>query len=157
MSVHHLPLEPVPPPARELWDGEETVMAEAKDAGRRAADWIRALPLPVDSWVRGALADAVEDAIAHLDPGDHDDIDEDGLAVEGRGGLPEDAENTLDGLIFDMPQMPPALSASQQIALLAIVHCARHIPRLLANDPGTVIEGGELITLCRLLDSAART
>ncbi|XIE81653.1 hypothetical protein AB6O49_34830 [Streptomyces sp. SBR177] len=59
-----------------------------------------------------------------------------------------------------MPRPRPAsrgISAAQQIALLAIVHCARHIPRLLANDPGTVIEDGELAALCRLLDSAART
>ncbi|MEU7032020.1 hypothetical protein AB0A60_35645 [Streptomyces sp. NPDC046275] len=152
-----MPHDPAPPTAREPWDGEEMVLAEANAAGRRAADWIRALPLPADSWVRGALADAVEDAMAHLDPGDRDDIDEYGRAVEGRGGLPEGTENTLDGLIFDMPQASLVLSAAQQIALLAIVHCARHIPRLLANDPGTVIEDGELAALCRLLDSAART
>jgi len=156
MSLHHLPLEPVPAP-RELWEDEPVVLAEAAAAGRRAADWIRALPEGAGSWIRGPLADAVQDAMAHLDPGDHDDLGTDGLAYEGRGGLSEATESTLGGLIYALPQASPALSAPQQTALLAIVHCVSGIPRLLANDPGAVFEDGQLTALCRILDFAART
>ncbi|MET9954477.1 hypothetical protein ABZ135_23440 [Streptomyces sp. NPDC006339] len=153
MSLHHLLPPPDEPEPREPWPGEEEALAQAAAAGRRAAAWIRKLPHPPgDTWITGRLPDAVEDALTSLDPGD-----ETALAPDARGGLPETTEQTLAGLIYAMPEASACLTPEQQIALLAIVHCAAGIPRLLANDPGTVITDGELAALCKVLDFATRT
>ncbi|MEV4940723.1 hypothetical protein [Streptomyces zaomyceticus] len=146
------------PPAVELeprvpWAGEQEALAQAAAAGRRAAAWIRNLPLPPsEPWIVGSLADAVEEAMATLDPGD-----ETWVAETGRGGLSETTEETLNGLIYAMPEVSAWLTAEQQLALLGITHCVSGIPKLLANDPGTVIEGGGLAALCATLDVACRT
>ncbi|MFD3729471.1 hypothetical protein [Streptomyces sp. NPDC058671] len=47
-----------------------------------------------------------------------------------------------------------ALPAHQRVALFAVVHCVQGIPKALANDPGTVIEGGDLTAVCAVIDSA---
>ncbi|MFE1500066.1 hypothetical protein ACFW89_33925, partial [Streptomyces albidoflavus] len=45
------PLEPVAEPEeREPWQGEAEALAEAAVVGRRAADWIRSLPLQAGAW-----------------------------------------------------------------------------------------------------------
>ncbi|MEU6621893.1 hypothetical protein ABZ926_14105 [Streptomyces litmocidini] len=87
-----------------------------------------------------------------LDPGDEDRLD-----GTGRGGLSETTEETLNGLIYAMPEVSAWLTPAQQLALLGIVHGVSGIPKLLANDPGTLIEGGGLIALCTVLDVACRT
>ncbi|MFH8574729.1 hypothetical protein OHB11_02705 [Streptomyces zaomyceticus] len=38
--------------------------------------------------------------------------------------------------------------------MFAVVHCVQGIPKSLANDPGTVIEGGDLTAACPIIDSA---
>ncbi|MFC8765804.1 hypothetical protein ACFUAG_34495 [Streptomyces sp. NPDC057193] len=46
------PLEPVAEAEeREPWQGEAEALAEAAAAGRRAADWIRSLPLAAGAWI----------------------------------------------------------------------------------------------------------
>ncbi|MFD3998950.1 hypothetical protein [Streptomyces sp. NPDC058583] len=95
------PLEPVAEPEeREPWQGEAEALAEAAAVGRRAADWIRALPLPAGAWISGPLADAVEEAMTSLNPADCDDIDRNRY-----GGVSASARKRLDGLIyaFDKP------------------------------------------------------
>ncbi|GGU16972.1 hypothetical protein [Streptomyces lateritius] len=85
LSLHHLPTATAPtaPDPREPWTGEKEALATGAAAGKRAAAWIRALP-PGDPWIVGALADAVEDAVTTLDPGDETALDPD-----ARGGLSE--------------------------------------------------------------------
>ncbi|MFG2840803.1 hypothetical protein ACGFYE_38040 [Streptomyces zaomyceticus] len=135
------------------WTGEQEVLAQAAAAGRSAAAWIRSLPLPPsETWIVGPLADAVEAAMATLDPGD-----EDWVGGTGRGGLTESTEETLNGLVFAMPEASAWLAPEQQLALLGITHYVSGIPKLLANDPGTAIEGGGLAALCTALDDACQT
>ncbi|MER5966811.1 hypothetical protein [Streptomyces sp. NPDC002057] len=136
------------PEEREHWRGETEALAEAAAVGRRAAEWIRALPLPAEAWICAPLADAVEEAMTSLNPADCDDIDR-----RGHGGVSESARTRLDGLIYGIAEMEP-LSAEQRIALFAVVHCVQGIPKSLANDPGTVIEGGDLTAVCAIIDSA---
>lgn len=137
------------PELREPWPGEELVLAEAVAAGRRAAAWIRSLPVPPgETWIVGPLADAVEITMSSLDPGDCDDIDR-----EGSAGVPEGVAETLRGLIFCVGPVSPWLAPEQQVALLAVVHCVSGIPRLLANDPGTVL-ARDLPALCAVIDFA---
>ncbi|MFD3729472.1 hypothetical protein [Streptomyces sp. NPDC058671] len=91
--------DPLAQPVRaEPWRGEAEALAEAAAVGRRAADWIRALPCPAGSWICGPLADAVEEAMSTLDPADCDDLDR-----HGHGGVSESARARLDGLIYGMP------------------------------------------------------
>ncbi|MFJ5142770.1 hypothetical protein [Streptomyces sp. NPDC088707] len=169
MTLHYLPAaaeqgpEPVPGEVpffvraepvgneleeREPWRGEAEALSEAAAVGRRAADWIRALPLPPEAWICAPLADAVEEAMTSLDPADCDDTDR-----HGPGGISESARTRLDGLIYGIAEMKP-LSPEQRIALFAVVHCVQGIPKSLANDPGTVIEGGDLLAVCAIIDSA---
>ncbi|WP_190160982.1 hypothetical protein [Streptomyces litmocidini] len=142
------------PGEREPWQGEAEALADAAAVGRRAAEWIRALPLPLPggAWICGPLADAVEEAMAALDPADCDDADR-----SGHGGVSESARQRLDGLVHDVAAMAP-LTTAQKTALFAVVHCAQGIPKALANDPGTVI-GADLAAVCEIirgvLDGAA--
>ncbi|MFJ6355003.1 hypothetical protein ACIQKB_36800 [Streptomyces sp. NPDC092046] len=147
---------PEPPPypedERRLVEGavqERAVLAEAAAAGQRAAEWMRALPLPPSSWVRGVLADAVEEAMGTLDP-----ADEDGVDGYGQGGVRDSVQETLDGLIYCLADTSPHLTPQQQAALLAVVACVRGIPRLLANHGWSVVHGGGLTGLCKVIDSA---
>ncbi|WP_225804296.1 hypothetical protein [Streptomyces sp. NK15101] len=154
MFLHRLPPpSAVEPEPRVPWTGEQEALAQAAAAGLRAAAWIRNLPLPPsETWIVGPLADAVEDAMTTLDPGD-----ETWVEGTGRGGLSEATEETLNGLIYVMPEVSAWLTPEQQLALLGIAHCVSGIPKLLATDPGTVIEGGGLAALCTVLDVACRT
>ncbi|MEU0382719.1 hypothetical protein ABZ093_36370 [Streptomyces cyaneofuscatus] len=73
MTIAYLPLPADDVPPYEPWAGEPEVLAEAAEAGRRAAAWIRSLPAapaprPVGTWIAGVLPAAVEAAMASLDP-----------------------------------------------------------------------------------------
>ncbi|MFJ6354829.1 hypothetical protein ACIQKB_35900 [Streptomyces sp. NPDC092046] len=155
LSAEHRNLpEPPPDPDEERLLAEEAereraVLAEAAAAGRRAAQWMRALPLPSGHWVRGALADAVEEAMRTLDPADQDDIGRD-----GHGGVRESVRETLGGLIYCLADTSRHLSPRRQAALLAVVSCVRDVPRLLASEPWGVFHHGGLTALCRVIDSA---
>lgn len=142
------PLFGAVPEQREPWQGEAERLAEAAAAGRRAAQWIRSLPLSGEAWICGPLADAVEEAMTSLDPADCDDIDR-----YGHAGVPEPARHQLEALIFRIADTAP-LTARQQAALLAVVHCVQGLARLLANDPGTTIEDGELTAVCAAITNA---
>ncbi|MFE7116552.1 hypothetical protein ACFU99_14185 [Streptomyces sp. NPDC057654] len=98
------------------------------------------------------LADAVEAAMMALDPGDRDDVDR-----EGKGGVGDSTMVTLAGLPYAVPQAAHWLTSDQQVDLLAVVAVVSGILRLLANDPHTVIEDGELGRMCVILDHAARS
>ncbi|MFJ9576237.1 hypothetical protein ACIRQF_07620 [Streptomyces sp. NPDC101191] len=154
MFLSHLPSpSAVKPEPRVPWSGEQEALAQAAAAGRRAAAWVRNLPLPAsETWIVGPLADAIEDAMTSLDPGDETWVD-----GTGRGGLSQPTEETLNSLIYAMPEAATWLTCEQQLALLGIAHCVSGIPKLLANDPGTVIESGGLAALCRALDIGCRT
>ncbi|WP_331757179.1 hypothetical protein OG582_40100 (plasmid) [Streptomyces anulatus] len=81
-----------PDSPRELWEGEAEALAGAAEAGRRAAAWMRALPVPEtggrpERWVVGELADAVERAMSALEPGDCDRVGPDCVAVDGGVGV----------------------------------------------------------------------
>ncbi|WP_405861809.1 hypothetical protein OG361_40400 [Streptomyces sp. NBC_00090] len=52
-----------------------------------------------------------------------------------------------------MAEMAP-LAAHQRVALCAMVHCVQGLPKALANDPGTVIEDGDLTAVCAVIDNA---
>ncbi|MFJ8664038.1 hypothetical protein [Streptomyces sp. NPDC093795] len=52
-----------------------------------------------------------------------------------------------------MAELAP-LAADQRVALCAVVHCVQGLPKTLANDPGTVIEDGDLAAVCAVIDSA---
>ncbi|AJF70307.1 hypothetical protein [Streptomyces vietnamensis] len=138
------------PGEREPWKGEAEALAEAAAVGRRAAEWIRALPLPLPdgAWICGPLADAVEEAMTTLDPADCDDADR-----FGHGGVSESARQRLDGLVYDVAAVV-SLTAAQKTALFAVIHCVQGTPKSLANDPGTVIERGDLAAVCEIIRSA---
>ncbi|KOU38083.1 hypothetical protein ADK54_30295 [Streptomyces sp. WM6378] len=57
MTILNLPAEQADTAPRELWEGEAEGLAEAAAAvGRRAADWVRYLPVPVtDRWTGARL------------------------------------------------------------------------------------------------------
>ncbi|MFG2220081.1 hypothetical protein ACGFN1_35610 [Streptomyces sp. NPDC048685] len=44
----------------------------------------------------------------------------------------------------------------QQVRLLAAAATVSGIPRLLASDPGTAIEGGQVPRMCAILDHTTR-
>ncbi|MFC8957370.1 hypothetical protein ACFT8P_32735 [Streptomyces sp. NPDC057101] len=137
------PPEPVAEPEeREPWQGEAEALAEAEAVGRRAAAWVRSLPLPAGAWISGPLADAVEEAMTGLDLADCDDI-----GHRGHAGVSESARERLNGLIYAMAETVP-LAAHQKVALFAVVHWVQGLPQTLANDPGTVFEGGGLAAVC---------
>ncbi|PVC80381.1 hypothetical protein DBP19_36635 [Streptomyces sp. CS090A] len=144
-----------------MWEGEPEALAEAAAAGRRAAAWMRALPvpedggLPVGDWIVGGLADAVEKAMGALDPGDCDGM-VDGKVFEGTSGVDAATMETLSGLPFALPQSADWLSPDEQIRLLAVVGTVTATVPLLANDPGTVIMRGELSRMCAILTHATR-
>ncbi|MFB7031029.1 MULTISPECIES: hypothetical protein [unclassified Streptomyces] len=130
---------------------EAQALAQAADTGRRAAAWMRALPLPDGAWIRGPLADAVEEALAGLDLDDHD-----GPERYGRAGVSESARTQLGGLPYAVADTAP-LTEPQQTALFALVHGVQGIPKIIANDPWGVIRNGELAALCAIIDGATRT
>ncbi|MFB7356023.1 hypothetical protein [Streptomyces gardneri] len=145
--------EPEPAPEEERIRAqeaahEEKVLAEAAAVGLREAEWMRTLPLPDGAWIRGPLADAVEEAMSGLDPEDHDDPDR-----YGHGGVSESARTRLDGLVYDVAETS-TLTAAQRVALFAVVHCVRGIPQTLANDPWVVVQRGDLSALCGIIGRA---
>lgn len=75
---------------RELSPVEEKALVETAAAGRRAAEWIRGLPLPDGAWIRGPLAGAMEEAMSSLDPADRDDA-----TRYGQGGMSDAARERL--------------------------------------------------------------
>ncbi|MFE0737403.1 hypothetical protein [Streptomyces sp. NPDC058855] len=149
--------EPATPEAEPAPDLEEEAfqahvaraLEEAADTGRRAAAWMRALPLPAGSWIAGPLADAVEEAMTGLNPEDHDDLDR-----YGHAGVSESARTRLDGLPYAVTETTP-LTPQQTSALFALVHCVQGIPKTLANDPRGVIRNGDLAALCAIINDAA--
>ncbi|UZI33454.1 hypothetical protein [Streptomyces sp. VB1] len=110
----------------------------------------------MERWVVGELADAVERAMGALDPGGCDRMDRDGAAVDGGGGVDAAAVADLAGLPFALLEVAGWLSSGQQVRLLAAVGTVTAIVRLLANDPGSAIEHGELSRMCAILAYAAR-
>ncbi|MFB7030914.1 MULTISPECIES: hypothetical protein [unclassified Streptomyces] len=148
--------EPEPDPEEEALraaeaDQEAKALAQVADTGRRAAAWMRALPLLDGSWIRGPLADAVEEALTGLDLDDHDDIDR-----YGHAGISESARTRLDSLVYSVADTAP-LAETQRSALFALIHVVQGIPKVLANDPWGVIRRGELAALCAIIDGATRT
>ncbi|MGA5873992.1 hypothetical protein [Streptomyces cinereoruber] len=129
---------------------EAQALAQAADTGRRAAAWMRALPLPDGAWIRGPLADAVEEALTGLDLNDHDDLDR-----YGHAGVSESARTELDSLAFSVADIAP-LPEAQRTALFALIHSAQSIPKALANDPWGGVRRGELAALCGIIDSVTR-
>ncbi|MFJ6354820.1 hypothetical protein ACIQKB_35855 [Streptomyces sp. NPDC092046] len=156
MTITRLPRYEPPAPQEDSLTAEESaeraeVLAQAARTGRSAAEWMRALPLAPGDWVAGPLADAVEAAMSMLDPDDRDDVD-----GYGQSGVSESVRETLGGLIYCLADTSPQLSPQQQAALVAVVSCVRDIPRALANDPQAVIYGGELTTLCTVIEYAIK-
>ncbi|MCX4482383.1 hypothetical protein OG890_00215 [Streptomyces anulatus] len=144
-----------------MWEREAEALAGAAEAGRRAAAWMRALPVPEtggrpERWVVGELADAVESAMGALDPGDCDRMGPDGVAVDGGGGVDAATMAELAGFPFALPETAGWLSPDQQVRLLAVVGTVTAAVRVLANDPVSVIEHGELSRMCAILTHAAR-
>lgn len=141
-------------------DGEPEVLAEAAEAGRRAAAWIRSLPAPsarrpVGAWLAGALPDAVEAAMESLDPAQCDRMAPDGRLVEGNGGVEAGTMSTLTVVpcvLSDADWLTP----DQHIRLLAVASITTGIARLLADDPGTAILHGLVARMCATLDHATR-
>ncbi|MEV7165847.1 relaxase domain-containing protein [Streptomyces microflavus] len=75
----------------EPWAGEPEVLAEAAEAGRRAAAWIRSLPAPpvsspVGTWLARTLPDAGEAAMSSRDPAQCDRRGPGGRLIEGTAG-----------------------------------------------------------------------
>ncbi|MFF2231237.1 hypothetical protein [Streptomyces anulatus] len=146
---------------RALWEREAEALAGAAEAGRRAAAWMRALPVPEAGgrpkrWIVGELADAVERAMGTLDPADCDRMGPDGEAVDGAGGVDAATMADLAGLPFALPEAAIWLSPDQQLRLLAVVATVTAAVRPLANDPGAAIIHGELSRICAILTYAAR-
>ncbi|MFJ9656207.1 hypothetical protein [Streptomyces microflavus] len=163
MTITHLPASAGPPddvPLYEPWAGEPEVLAEAAEAGRRAAAWIRSLPAapaprPVGTWLAGALPDAVEAAMGSLDPAQCDRMGPDGRLVEGNGGVDAGTLSTLTVVpcvLSDADWLTP----DQHIRLLAVASITTGIARLLADDPGTAILHGLVARMCATLDHATR-
>ncbi|GAA2778517.1 hypothetical protein [Streptomyces showdoensis] len=144
-------LEPPPDPEEaavlaEEAEYEQRVLAGAAAAGRRAAAWMRGLPLPPGDWVRGPLAEAVEEVMTTLDPT--------GADRDVRGCGQDHAREVLDGLLRYLADAAPILSPRERTGLLAVVSCVRGVPRLLADDPHGVLHRGRLAAVCSLIDSA---
>ncbi|MFJ7416749.1 hypothetical protein ACIQWZ_39060 [Streptomyces sp. NPDC098077] len=163
MTLSHSPA-PVPVSAGssyETWKGESEALAEAGVAGRRAAAWLRGLPVPESvgrpqRWVVAELADAVEWAMGSLDPGDCDRMGADGVVVDGGGGVDAATMAHLAGLPFALPETAGWLSLDQQVRLLAVVGTVTAIVRLLAHDPESFVEHGGLSRMCVVPTYAAR-
>ncbi|MFD7978776.1 hypothetical protein [Streptomyces sp. NPDC059071] len=126
---------------------EAAELEAAAAAGRRAADWLRALPGPAGSWV-GDVADAVEQAMSGLDPDDRDTA-----AAWGLGGVTEGLRGRLD--VTYALAGADWLTARQTAAVLAVTACVLAIPKVLANDPAAALEH-DLEVLCDVLDAATR-
>ncbi|MFB6908039.1 hypothetical protein ACFCWB_27575 [Streptomyces bacillaris] len=160
MTISHLPAAPVPAvPPYEPWEGEAAALAVAAEAGRRAAAWVRSLPVPpvpcpVGAWLAGELPEAIETAMSALDPQDCDGRSPDGTLVEGAGGVDEETMSTLAAVPCVVPEAV-WLTPDQQARLLAVTSAVTGAVRLLAEDPGTAILHGLLARLCAVLDHAA--
>ncbi|MFE7113468.1 hypothetical protein ACFU98_47800 [Streptomyces sp. NPDC057575] len=76
------------------------------------------------------------------------------MEQHGKGGIDDDTAETLAGLTYTMPETAHWLTLDQQVRLLAVVAAVPGIPRLLANDPGTAIEDGQVARMCATLDHA---
>lgn len=142
----------------ELWEGEEAALAAAAAAGRRAAAWIRSLPgapdpCPVGAWLAGELPEAVETATASLTPEECDRMDSYGVMSDGTGGLDEVTRSKLAAVLCAV-QDAPWLTPDQQIRLVVVASLVTGAARLLAQDPGTAIEHGQLDRMWPLLDHA---
>ncbi|MEV0888520.1 hypothetical protein AB0J03_32525 [Streptomyces microflavus] len=161
MTIAYLPGPPDDVPPYEPWAGEPEVLAEAAEAGRRAATWIRSLPAPpvpspVGTWLTRTLPDAVEAAMGSLDPAQCDRRGPDGRLIEGTGGVDAGTVSTL-AIVPCVLSDADWLTPDQHIRLLAVASVTTGIARLLADDPGTAILHGLLARMCATLDHAART
>lgn len=133
-------------------------MAAAAAAGRRVAAWVRSLPgaptaCPVGAWLAGELPEAIEKVTASLTPEECDRMDSYGVMSDGTGGLDEVTRSEL-AAVACVVQDAPWLTADQQIRLVAVASLVAGAARLLAQDPGTAIEHGQLDRMWALLDHA---
>ncbi|WP_405187300.1 hypothetical protein OG582_39895 (plasmid) [Streptomyces anulatus] len=91
-----------------------------------------------------------------LEPGDCDRVGPDGVAVDGGGGVDAATMAELAGFPFALPETAGWLSPDQQVRLLAVVGTVTAAVRVLANDPVSVIEHGELSRMCAPPGGSAR-
>ncbi|WP_329345256.1 hypothetical protein [Streptomyces microflavus] len=160
MTIACLPGPPDDVPPYEPWAGEPEVLAEATEAGRRAAAWIRSLPAPpalspVGTWLATTLPGAVESATGSLDPAQCDRRGPDGRLIEGNGGVDAGTTSTLavvPCVLSDVDWLTP----DQHLRLMAVASVVTGIARLLADDPGTAILHGQVTRMCATLDHATR-
>ncbi|MYW10273.1 hypothetical protein GT034_18235 [Streptomyces sp. SID2563] len=158
MTTSHLPARSPEDVPSELWECEEEALAAAAAAGRRAAAWVRSLPgaptaCPVGAWLAGELPETIETATASLTPEECDRMDPSGVMIDGTGGVDEVTSSALLAVPC-VVQDAPWLTAEQQIRLVAVASLVAGAARLLAQDPGTAIEHGQLDRMWALLDHA---
>ncbi|MGZ2362383.1 hypothetical protein LRE75_38005 [Streptomyces sp. 372A] len=158
MTTSHLPARSPEDVPSELWEGEEEALAAAAAAGRRAAAWVRSLPgaptaCPVGAWLAGELPETIEKVTASLTPEECDRMDSFGVMIDGTGGVDEVTRSEL-AAVACVVQDAPWLTADQQIRLVAVASLVAGAARLLAQDPGTAIEHGQLDRMWALLDHA---
>ncbi|MFG2569234.1 hypothetical protein ACGFR6_27875 [Streptomyces sp. NPDC048567] len=139
------------------WKGEEEALAAAAAAGRRAAAWIRALPAPTTAaatggWLAGELPELIEAVTASLDPEDCDRMSG-GVMIDGTAGVDGEAIGAL-AVVPCAVQDAAWLTLDQQMRLVTAASVVAGAVRLLAQDPGTAIEHGELERMWALLDHA---
>lgn len=126
--------------------GQGGVLAEAAEAGRRAAAWIRSLPGPpapgpVDAWLARELPRAVETAMGSLDPSACDRMGPDGRLIDGTGGVDVGTMSVL-AVVPCVLSDTDWLTPDQHVRLLAVASAVTGAVRLLADDPGTAITHG---------------
>ncbi|MFJ2154475.1 hypothetical protein ACIOHB_37780 [Streptomyces microflavus] len=160
MTIAYLPGPPDDVPPYEPWAGEPEVLAEAAEAGRRAAAWIRSLPAPpapspVGTWLATTLPDVVEAATASLDPAQCDRRGPDGRLIEGTAGVDAGTTSTL-AIVPCVLSDADWLTPNQHLRLMAVASVVTGIARLLADDPGTAILHGQVTRMCATLDHATR-
>jgi len=154
MTMSHLPA-PVP---YERWEGETAALAEAAEAGRQAAAWVRSLPgppipSPLGSWLAGELPDAVEAVMGSLDPEDCDRMGSDGRLIDGTGGADAGTMETLAAVACKVPEAC-WFTPDQHVRLLAVTSAVTGAVQLLVDDPGTAIRYGLLARQCAAITHA---
>ncbi|SEE51353.1 hypothetical protein SAMN05216483_6468 [Streptomyces sp. 2131.1] len=109
--------------------------------------------LPGGAWLAGELPEVTETATASLTPEECDRMDAYGAMIDGTGGVDEVTRSEL-AAVACVVQDAPWLTAEQQIRLVAVASLVAGAARLLAQDPGTAIEHGQLERMWALLDHA---
>ncbi|MEW1893704.1 MULTISPECIES: hypothetical protein [unclassified Streptomyces] len=107
---------------------------------------------PVGAWLAGELPEAIETATASLTLEECDRMDAYGVMSDGTGGLDEVTRSELTAVPC-VVQDAPWLTPEQQIRLVAVASLVAGAARLLAQDPGTAIDG-QLDRMWALLDHA---